>query len=317
MNRPAATEAGGEFYRASGWVGFAIGAFFFFGLTNFSLGIIVEKSADRAAASISAPFLVWFGMGLLGVAALAVFRRSGGCLAGIPGPLEAAIAATSGVTLAAGMLTLKLGFAADTGARGPIVAITATNSALVALLAWLLLKERLTWRQIAGLAIIIGGVVLLAPSSSTHASYRSFLYGLASMGLFGITNFLLKYCSHRGADSLHASALLWLSGGACGLIALGIAFATGRGLTGLEPLVLKATALAAGLFLGAGMLMLKLAVARGPAGPAAAVAGSNAVLVVLLEWGAFGHLPAPSRLVGMAIALAGIFVLALSGRRRA
>jgi drug/metabolite transporter (DMT)-like permease len=297
------------------WLGFAVAGFFFFGLTNFLLGVIAEQSPDRAAASISAPMLVWLGMGLMGLAATIRFRVSGKGFAGIPAPRFAMLAAVAGIFLAAGMLTLKLGLAADAASRGPIVAVTSCSSALVALLAWLLLGEKLRRAQMAGLAVVLGGIAILAAGSSNRASLTGFLFGAASMFLFGITNFLLKYCGHHHTDSIRATAVLWLSGGACGVLALAATFILGRGLPGLESWALKGTALGAGLLLGAGMLMVKLAVTRGPAGPAAAIIGSNAVLVALLEWLFFNHVPAPVKLAGMVVALAGILLLALAGRR--
>ncbi len=299
----------------SPWLFYAIGGFCFFGLTNFLLGVIAEKSANRLAASISAPLLVWLGMGLMGAVAAARFRRSNRGFSGLPSPRLARLAAVAGVTLAAGMLTLKLGLAADASARGPIVAVTSCNSALVALLAWRLLGENLNRRQLTGLLVVMSGIVVLAAGSTGRAPLLGFLFGAASMLLFGITNFLLKYCGHHGADSLQATTVLWLSGGACGVVGLAVTFAAGRGLAGLEEPLLKAAALGAGLLLGAGMLMVKRAVSRGPAGPATAIIGSNAVLVAVLEWLFFRHVPPAVKLAGMGVALAGIALLALSGRR--
>jgi bacterial/archaeal transporter family protein len=299
--------------RGPRWLLYALGGFLFFGLTNFLLGAIAEMASDRTAASISAPMLVWLGMGLLGIGAAVRFRASGRGFAGIPAPRFAVLAAVAGISLAAGMLTLKIGLAADSASRGPIVAITSCNSALVAVLAWVVLRERLSRTQLGGLGLVLGGIVILAAGSSSRASVTGFLFGAATMLLFGVTNFLLKYCGHHGTDSIRATAVLWLSGGACGALALTGTYAVGRGLAGLDTPLLEGTALTAGLLLGAGMLMVKLAVTRGPAGPAAAIIGSNAVLVTLLEWMVFGHVPPLVKLAGMAVSMGGIFLLALAG----
>jgi drug/metabolite transporter (DMT)-like permease len=84
------------------------------------------------------------------------------------------------------------------------------------------------------------------------------------------------------------------------------------GFPGLPPGRLGWLALAAGIFLGLGMLGIKKAVTLGPAGPATAVSGSNAILVSLLDLGLLGHWLPPLKLVGMLTAIAGIVMLALA-----
>ena len=65
------------------------------------------------------------------------------------------------------------------------------------------------------------------------------------------------------------------------------------------------------------MLFLKLAVTKGPGGPATAITGSNSILVALFEFLVFAHVPPAQKLAGMGIAIAGIVVLSLAGGRRA
>lgn len=64
------------------------------------------------------------------------------------------------------------------------------------------------------------------------------------------------------------------------------------------------------------MLGIKLAVTKGPAGPATAIAGSNAILVTLLDLLVFRHWPPAAKVIGMILALAGIAILAAGGQRR-
>jgi len=63
------------------------------------------------------------------------------------------------------------------------------------------------------------------------------------------------------------------------------------------------------------MLFLKLAVTRGPGGPATAITGSNSILVVLFESLVFAHIPPAQKLMGMGVAIVGIIVLSLGGSR--
>lgn len=301
----------------SGWVRYALTSFLLFGITNFLLGAIAEMTGRNPQASITAPMLLWIGMGLMGGGAVVIFRVRGRGFRGIPAPRFAVIAAVAGITLALGMLTLKIGLAREPLARGPIVAVTSANSIIVALLALVVLREKLSGLQLAGLLTIVAGIGIMAAGGRSATGWGAILFGLLTMLLFGITNFLLKYAGHHRTDSISATAILWISAGVFGLLAVGVSFGVGRGLAGLETWPLRLLALVTGLFLGGGMLALKLAVSRGPGGPATAITGSNAVLVTLLDRLVFGHLPPLYKIVGMVVALVGIAVLALGQRRRA
>ena len=65
--------------------------------------------------------------------------------------------------------------------------------------------------------VIIGGIIVMALGSGTGSSTAALLFGLATMVLFGVTNFLLKYAGHHGSDSVTTTAVLWLSAGVCGV----------------------------------------------------------------------------------------------------
>jgi len=228
-----------------------------------------------------------------------------------PPPRLAAVAVVAGIALSAGMLTLKLGLGAEPLSRGPIVAITSANSLLVAALAAVFLHERLQRGLWLALAVIVAGLAVLALHRSSAAGWRAILFGLAAMALFGITNFLLKFAASRGARPQAAITVLWLASGACGCLALILCQVSGRGLAGLESPGLKALAFAAGLSLGLGMLSIKVALTRGPAGPVAAVAGANAVLVTLLDFLLLKQEPPAAKLLGMALVVSGILAMAL------
>lgn len=298
------------------WINYALLGFLGFGITNFLLGCIAQWTHGDINASISAPMLVWFAMGVAGAIAAAIFKGTGRGFTGIPAKKFIWVAIVAGVSLSVGMLTLKLGLASEPNARGPIVAISTTNSMLVALLAFWLLKEKLTKMQGLGFFVIVAGLVTIGLASGTQASIRGLMFGLLTMLFFGITNYLLKYAGFHGTNSLSATAILWLASGAVGVLALGGTFAIGRGLAGLPSIKLIITALIAGLFLALGMFGIKTAVTKGPGGPATAITGSNAVLVTVLDWIFFGHLPPAQKTIGMLVALAGIVVLALGGHHK-
>ena len=298
------------------WVAYALGSFFCYGITNSLLGALVEWSDHNPSTPVTAPFVLWMTMGFVGVGAAAAFKFRGRGYKGLPSHKFMWIAIVAGVTLSAAMLTLKLGLSSDSSARGPIVAISSANAMLVALGAWFVLREKLSSWQLAGMLVIIGGIIVLALGSGSAASTRALLYGLATMVLFGITNFLLKYAGHHGSDSVTTTAILWLSSGACGVLAIGYCLLRYGHLPGMQQPSLILWAILAGAALALGMLCLKLAVTKGPGGPATAITGSSSILVALFEFFVFGHVPPTQKLIGMGVAIAGIIVLSLGGTRK-
>lgn len=296
------------------WFFYALSSFLCFGITNSLLGAIFEWSSRNPAVSISAPFILWTAMGATGLVASGIFRISRRGFKGLPAKRFAWIAAIAGVTLSLGMLTLKLGLASDPLAKGPIVAITSCNAMLVALAAWLLLHEKLSTLQILAMITISGAIAVMALGGGSETNLRGFFFGLATMTLFGITNFLLKYAGHFGCDSITTTVVLWLASGACGILALAYSFLRHGNLPGLKQTELIVWAIVAGVSLALGMLFIKLAVTQGPAGPATAITGSNSVLVAAFEYFIFGHIPPTAKLIAMSVTLFGIIVLTLGGK---
>lgn len=299
------------------WVGYALGSFLCYGVTNSLLGAIYEWSGRDPDTPVTAPFVLWLTMGVVGAGAAAVFRVTGRGYKGLPARRFVWLAVLAGVTLSAAMLTLKLGLASDPDAKGPIVAITSCNAMIVALGAWLVLREKLSKGQLLGMLVIICGIAVMALGAGAGSSARGLFFGLATMVLFGVTNFLLKYVGHHGGDSVTTTAILWLSAGACGALAVGYCLFRYGHLPGMERPSLILWAILAGITLALGMLLLKLAVTKGPGGPATAITGSNSVLVGLFEFLVFAHIPPTQKLIGMGVAIAGIIILSLSAARRA
>ncbi|MBN1321281.1 MAG: DMT family transporter [Thermoleophilia bacterium] len=301
--------------RLPGWVAYALASFLCYGVTNSLLGAIYEWSDRNPDTPVTAPFILWLTMGAVGVAAAAVFKLKKRGYKGLPSRRFVWIAGAAGVTLSAAMLTLKLGLASDPDAKGPIVAISSTNAMIVALAAFFILREKLSRWQLAGMLVIIGGIIAMALGNGAGSSARGLLFGLATMVLFGVTNFLLKYAGHHGSDSVTTTAILWLAAGICGVLGVGYCLIRYGHLPGMQEAPLILWAVLAGVTLALGMLFLKRAVTKGPGGPATAITGSNSVLVALFEFLVFAHVPPVQKLIGMGIALVGIAVLSLGGGR--
>jgi drug/metabolite transporter (DMT)-like permease len=210
------------------------------------------------------------------------------------------------------MLLLKTSLAANPLSKGPIVAVTSSNSLVVALLAGMIIKETLSAGQWAGFLVIVAGILLISLGGGMEGRFGAVGLAVAAMLLFGITNFLLKLAGERGCDSVTASVVLWLVVGACGIAAVAWHWLARSGFPVLGRPALTWLALLAGVFMALGMLGIKKAVTLGQAGPATAVSGSNAILVNLLDLGVLGHWLPPLKLAGMLMTIGGIVFLALA-----
>lgn len=294
------------------WLLFAVAALLFFGLTNFFLGLISEKSGGDLAASGKAAMILWLGTGCLGLGGAVYFMASGRGFSGLPRKSSLALPLAAGVTLALGMFVLKISLAVNPLAKGPMVAIASSNSLIVALLAWVFLKEKLSLGQWASFLVIIAGITLVSLGGMDSGHFGAVAYAAATMVLFGLTNFLLKIAGEQGCDSITVAVILWLTMGGCGVLAFAWHGLVMARLPWLQPSGFGWLALLAGVFLGLGMLCVKKAVTAGPAGPATAVSGSNAILVSLLDFGILGHWLPGLKLAGMLLAISGIVALALA-----
>jgi bacterial/archaeal transporter family protein len=294
------------------WLLFALGALFFFGVTNFFLGFISEKSAGDPTASINAAMILWLGTGILGLVGTLYLKIFGRGFSGLPRKSHFILPVSSGITLAVGMLLLKVSLAANPLAKGPIVAITSCNSLIVALLALGFLREKLSLKQWAGFLIIVAGIIILSLAGKASGYFSAVFYAVMAMILFGLTNFLLKLAGEKGCDSVTTAVVLWLSVGGCGVLAFTWHWLEKSRFPDLPSPLLGWLALSAGIFLALGMLGIKKAVTLGQAGPATAVSGSNAILVSLLDFALLGHWLPLMKFIGMVTAVVGIVALALA-----
>jgi len=188
----------------------------------------------------------------------------------------------------------------------------AATAGVVALLAWLVLRETLAPGQWAGFLVIIAGIVMVSLGGTAGNHFNAIGYAVLAMLCFGLTNFFLKLAGARGCDSLAAAIVLWLSVGACGVLAASWHLLRFSRIPALGRWELSWLALLAGMLLALGMLAVKKAVTLGPAGPASAVSGSNAIVVSILDLLVLGHGLPFLKLAGMLAVIVGIAAFALA-----
>jgi len=148
-------------------------------------------------------------------------------------------------------------------------------------------------------------------------NYLWVVYALGAFLMFGVTNYLLKYASVRGIPSIEGTVVLWVATGLVGLIAVILMIAGGM----FNPVInvklsnvdfkYFTVPVAAGITLAAGMYFLKAAVSVGKAGPATAIASSNAALVAALSWLLLNEKLSVSEVIGMTLYIAAVIVFTL------
>jgi drug/metabolite transporter (DMT)-like permease len=133
---------------------FALGTFFLWGTTNFLIGY-GEKKLGMDAQVFTA--IMWVSMGALGVAMLAYLWLTG---SKIELEMKLLLPVAAGLFLGVGILSFVYAMSHE-GGTGATAAIATCNAVFTVSLAFIFLKEPLEPRQLAGIAAVIVGIVLL------------------------------------------------------------------------------------------------------------------------------------------------------------
>lgn len=141
---------------------YALGAFLMFGITNF----LLKLASVRGVPSVEGTVVLWISTGLIGLAAILIVLSSGS-INPLTNPNISrldfkyfTIPSIAGITLAIGMYFLKMAVAS--GKAGPSTAIAASNAALVSLLSWLILNEKLSVSEVLGMLIYLIAIAFLS-----------------------------------------------------------------------------------------------------------------------------------------------------------
>ena len=140
------------------WWGYALGTMFMFGITNSLLKFAAHEKMD----SIFASQILWLSVGVFGVIFLGYYYSTGAFTANLSNTsaIMLLIPVVAGVCLAAGMYCIKKAVAL--GPAGPATAISAGNAIIVAIFAYIVLKEDLSTPKIIGMLMVIGGIVVMS-----------------------------------------------------------------------------------------------------------------------------------------------------------
>ncbi|MDB2237431.1 DMT family transporter [Halorubrum ezzemoulense] len=274
-----------------------------------SAGAILVRLSE-APSSVAAFYRVLFTTVPLGAVAAWRYRAD---LARIR-PRDLAFAALSGVALA-------VHFAAwFESLRWTSVAASVTlvqaQPVFVALGAWLLLRERVTRRMAAGIAVAVGGMVSMSFGdflSGVAVGPRP-LYGnaLALTGAVAAAGYVLAGRSLRQRISLVPYVTVVY--GVCVLVLLSFVLAAGHPLTGYPP---QEWLLFVGLAAGPGLLghtVLNWALAHLESSVVSVSLLGEPVGATLLAVAFLSETPTPATVVGGCVVLLGIYVTAAADR---
>lgn len=290
-------------------------ASFCWALNSFQLGVIASEVTNAGDANLSAGFIIWACCGGCGLVLLLYQASTIGVLQGVKGRQNIARSYGAGLCSSAGMLVLPLALASDPESAGFIASVMPLSGLFVSVIAWVLLGETLTVRQMLGVAIAVSGPIVMALADKSVASLTGIAGGAMAALLLGTSNFLRRSAMMHGCkDPVDVQMLVWLAFATAAVASFIVVFTSGRGLRGLDSTRHLLLAVGAGLAQAFGSWSFQLAL-KGQVGPATAIGNTMGVGVLILQI-FFMHPQLPAfKIVGMCLCIVGASILALSPKQ--
>lgn len=199
--------------------------------------------------------------------------------------------------------------------------IFSTSPFLTALLAWPLLDETLGWKAFAGMAVTLGGILLVTLETSPEADrlgqgcyVRGLIFaGLAAAGM-ALASVLLKIAMQPGTLEVLPGHAFRMTAGALGLLAGGALTGSLRKWAGhfRPPRMFTTTGLGTlfGPVFGVWFFILGITLTR-EAGVAMTLSSLSPVVVIPLTWIFHNDRPSLRAILGAGIAVAGVGLIFL------
>lgn len=222
---------------------------------------------------------------------------------------QLSLCSIAGVLNCMGYFALFMGYYYDPTAIGVTTSVVLGTGLTSAVLAYFIYDEKLTRTQLAGMAIITSGLVLLAIQNSAEGTIAAFLSGFTALGLFTCRELMSRAFERKGIDQRVASVISLFTEGMIG-INLGV-FLTifGNGLT----ISIWGAGLATigGVFNGFGMYFLNKGIMAGCTGPTVCISNMASLVMVGMQFVQSGSLPSVLKSFGMLVCMAGVCCLFL------
>lgn len=191
------------------------------------------------------------------------------------------------------------------------------NAPISAVLGWLILDEALTPREIAGICIVIAGVVLAIVFGKRRSqlhhweSVKGSLWVGVAIGLGAATSqavgsLIARPVMETGVDPIAVSALRVGASVVCFYVALWLTGDRFRPLNALNLPVAAVTAISGLIAMAVGMTLLLFALSGGSVGIISTLSAMSPVLILPLIWWRTGEMPAPMAWLGALLAVFGM-----------
>lgn len=308
-------------------VGWSAAACVLFGVQNYVIGFTNSLPDDDFARTVG---LLWLATGVCGLAllsrrpSLGIFftdadesRFSPSLSQGLLFEDEApsltwttkAVTVAGGLAIGGAQLFMKASFAQDPIAQGPLSSVVCADVILVSVVCHFAYDERLSLIQWLAVALVFGGLIVMAGlfDDSAAVSALGFGYALLAMVCFGLSVLSVRVAAVGGLSASSGFIARTICMGCAGLVML--LFADWQ-WSAIESIALP---LFCGMLQAAGVYTINAALAVGPyTSISIAIFGSNSLVVLLLAAAVDGHIPPPSALAGMALTAAGCISVSLA-----
>ncbi|MEC9343337.1 MAG: DMT family transporter [Pseudomonadota bacterium] len=195
--------------------------------------------------------------------------------------------------------------------------IFSTHAPMSVVLGWLVLGETLSAREIAGICIIIAGVVLAIifgkRRSQLHhweavkgSLWLGVAIGLAAALAQAVGSLIARPVMETGADAVAVSAFRVGASVVCFYGALAVTGDRFRPRNAITPGVAAVTAFSGLLAMAVGMTLVLFALSGGPVGIVSTLSAMAPVLILPLVWWRTGEMPAPGAWLGALLAAIGM-----------
>eukprot|EP01029_Cantina_marsupialis_P024566 TRINITY_DN634_c0_g4_i2.p1 TRINITY_DN634_c0_g4~~TRINITY_DN634_c0_g4_i2.p1 ORF type:complete len:342 (-),score=90.22 TRINITY_DN634_c0_g4_i2:1138-2163(-) len=290
-----------------------------YGTSAWLEGLTTEKGPedvpkDKIALSNATLELFYSGVGGLLVI---LFRRKikGDWFAQMSSSSVGVAGLMGGVFLYLAMFTFIIAVGQDPDSKGPVSAILSFNGCLIALITFLIYREKLNFKEMGGMFLAFVGLMLITFGNGVKAgSIKGPVLGMIALCFFVGKNVALKILGKRECDALIVNALMFIPALFFGAGIVAVQYwqhGTEGILEGLHG-ILYFYPLCASACLWLGQLAMVEAFKHGPAGPIGAVCNSHSLLVLTLDVLILGDYPVVGKVIGMFVVIVGVAVLSMA-----
>jgi drug/metabolite transporter (DMT)-like permease len=178
--------------------------------------------------------------------------------------------------------------------------IISTSPVMIAIIAWIMLKEKVSFVTLVSMAIVFIGIYIVMSESFGGSSFKGDIYALITSIMMGVTFTLTR--KYKNIDMIPTNIV---GGMVAAVIAL--VFADSLTLTTNAMIYIVAT----GFILSISFSLIVMAPRYIPAAEVGMIMPLETVLGTLIAWIAINEVPSSSALIGGAIVIVALFLHAL------